>query len=82
LILIDIYKRGDRAIDSRAEHLKTRPLIQPKCIKGQLYSINQPCIKITLENAPMLQFVSSRSAAKARKRTSGKKSGCENFQLT
>jgi hypothetical protein len=66
----------------RAEHLKTRPLIQPKCIKGQLYSINQPCIKITLENAPMLQFVSSRSAAKARKPTSGKKSGCENFQLT
>src|SRR4028119_46300 len=30
----------------------------------------------------MLHFVSSRSAAKARKPTSGKKSGCENFQLT
>jgi hypothetical protein len=63
-----------------AENLKTRPLIQPKCIKLQLNSINQPGIKITLEKAPMLQFVSSRSA-KARKPTSGKKSGCENFQL-
>jgi hypothetical protein len=79
--LIDIYKRGDRVSEKRAEHLKTRPLIQPKCIKGQLNSINQPGIKITLENAQMLHFVSSRSA-KARKPTSGKKSGCENFQLT
>jgi hypothetical protein len=76
-----MYKRGDRAIEKRADHLKTRPLIQPKCIKGQLNSINQPAIKITLENAPMLHFVSSRSA-KARKPTSQQKSGCENFQLT
>jgi len=81
LILIDIYKRGDRAIENKPEPLKTPPLIQPKCIKGQLYSINQPGSKITLENAQMLQFVSSRSA-KARKPTSQQKSGCENFQLT
>jgi hypothetical protein len=43
--------------------------------------MNQPGIKVTLENAPMLHFVSSRSA-KARKPTSQQKSGCENFQLT
>jgi hypothetical protein len=80
---MDIYLAAIAPEKKRAEHLKTRPLIQPKCIKGQLYSINQPGIKITLENAPMVHFVSSRSAAaKARKPNSQQKSGCENFQLT